>query len=342
MIETKVVSKTKTPFRSFPTGWFSVGLSHELVAGKVIAKKIFDQEVVIFRTSSGIPSVIDAYCTHMGAHLGYGGRVEGESIRCPFHGFCFNANGNCVGISGGMKPSDKLSIKKWSLCEAFGLIFVWYDENQGIPTWEISKINLEEWPFFRSQSWKVRIQAHETNENVVDIGHFDSLHNFDNLEILEKATPHDHILRMRYATTRRGLFNQPLKSELDIHLYGLGCSLTNLTFDQYGLHFRILALTTPIDKEHTNLTYMTSINWISFQKKYPLLKYLPGKLLSKLILKVFMKEMGKTLGEDIEIWENKKYMDSPFLLSSESQIGIYRKWMKQFYKNSEIKNFKTF
>ena len=34
--------------------------------------------------------MLDAYCPHLGAHLAEGGRVQGESVRCPFHAWEFD------------------------------------------------------------------------------------------------------------------------------------------------------------------------------------------------------------------------------------------------------------
>ena len=41
---------------------------------------------------------MDAYCEHLGAHLGYGGTVVEERIRCPFHGWEWNDKGRNVRI----------------------------------------------------------------------------------------------------------------------------------------------------------------------------------------------------------------------------------------------------
>ena len=44
--------------------------------------------------------VVHAFCPHMGAHLGMGGVVVGNSLRCPFHGWSFNASGSTFVQSG--------------------------------------------------------------------------------------------------------------------------------------------------------------------------------------------------------------------------------------------------
>ena len=42
--------------------------------------------------------MLDAFCPHMGAHLGFGGEVVGNSIKCPFHGWSFDREGKCQRI----------------------------------------------------------------------------------------------------------------------------------------------------------------------------------------------------------------------------------------------------
>ena len=70
------------PYTEFPTGWFALAASHEVAPGAVKPLHNFGIDLVLFRTESGQVVVTDPYCPHLGAHLGYGGRVEGETIRC--------------------------------------------------------------------------------------------------------------------------------------------------------------------------------------------------------------------------------------------------------------------
>lgn len=41
--------------------------------------------------------VFDAFCPHQGAHLGHGGSLDDDCLRCPFHGFHFDPEGRCIG-----------------------------------------------------------------------------------------------------------------------------------------------------------------------------------------------------------------------------------------------------
>ena len=81
-----------------PFGWFQVAYSSDLEPGQSKPLSYFGQELVIFRTEAGVPKVLDAYCPHLGAHLGYGtnengggGRVEAQVSRVEGR--------NCSGLS---------------------------------------------------------------------------------------------------------------------------------------------------------------------------------------------------------------------------------------------------
>ena len=73
----------KPPLSMKPTGWFQVAWSDEISVGDVHRMKYFDRELIAWRAQSGQLTVMDAYCEHLGAHLGYGGHVEGEVIAVP-------------------------------------------------------------------------------------------------------------------------------------------------------------------------------------------------------------------------------------------------------------------
>lgn len=57
------------------------------------------EQVAVFRSQEGKAYVVDGYCPHLGANLAVGGRVVGNCIECPFHGWQFQgSDGKCVKI----------------------------------------------------------------------------------------------------------------------------------------------------------------------------------------------------------------------------------------------------
>jgi phenylpropionate dioxygenase-like ring-hydroxylating dioxygenase large terminal subunit len=92
----------RTDLPPYPNGWFVFGFSDELRPEALLSRQFMGQRVVVFRTRSGKVVASEAYCPHLGAHFGSGGRVEGELLRCPFHGFSFDDAGAC-GCAGRQK-----------------------------------------------------------------------------------------------------------------------------------------------------------------------------------------------------------------------------------------------
>ena len=83
----------------YPNGWFAVAHVDELAAGEVRSIHYFGRELVLFRGEDGRPRTLDGYCAHLGAHLATGGRVVGNTLKCPFHSWRFDGeSGGCVEI----------------------------------------------------------------------------------------------------------------------------------------------------------------------------------------------------------------------------------------------------
>ena len=119
--------KPRFPIPRYPRGWFQVGYADELAPGDVVPLKYFGVELVMFRTEDGQVSVLDAFCPHMGAHLGHGGKVEGDGIVCPFHAWKFNGAGKCTEVPYAQHLPRKANITAWPVIERNGIMMVWHD-----------------------------------------------------------------------------------------------------------------------------------------------------------------------------------------------------------------------
>ena len=93
-----VANASKDRFEGFPKGWFVVSFSDDLEPGGVLPLRYFGQDLVLYRTETGQAVLLDARCPHLGAHLGRGGTVQGDCIRCPFHAWSFDDTGRCVEV----------------------------------------------------------------------------------------------------------------------------------------------------------------------------------------------------------------------------------------------------
>ena len=92
----------------------------------------------LYRTRSGKPALHDAFCPHLGAHLGHEGRVIGETIRCPFHGWQFNAeDGKCSSIPYCDEIPERARIRTWHVDEKNGEVYVWFHPENTGPQWAL-------------------------------------------------------------------------------------------------------------------------------------------------------------------------------------------------------------
>jgi 3-ketosteroid 9alpha-monooxygenase subunit A len=146
------------------SGWFQVAFERELPLG-VTALEV-EKPLIAVRTERGI-RVLDAVCPHRGAHLGHGGRIDGDAVVCPFHGYH---------IRMGASESSPLCIAEHLVLRVSGLVFVWL--SKGTPT-DLPAIlnNLDKDHYFvPGFSMKVPAPAELIIENGFDAAHFQPVH----------------------------------------------------------------------------------------------------------------------------------------------------------------------
>src|SRR5437899_8240225 len=75
--------------------WHPVQRSEDLPVGHAKPVKILGQDFTLYRGESGRAQAVGFRCAHRGAQLSLG-FIEGESLRCFYHGWCFAPTGACV------------------------------------------------------------------------------------------------------------------------------------------------------------------------------------------------------------------------------------------------------
>lgn len=325
---------------AFPNGWYGIGFSDELPRGGVLRRHFMGQEVVAFRAQSGVVSVIDAYCPHLGAHLGYRSDVIGEAIRCPFHYFTFDTQGHCISTGYGTKPPPKAAIRTWPVREQHGILLVWYHAEGKPPEWEVPVLPTEGYLPLRHTEWNLRSHPQETTENSVDIGHLGVVHGYHDVEILSDLVTDGPYLNVRYAMRRPvTVFGRTLlttSTEFEVHVYGLGYSHVDVNVESYGVQTRMFVLACPTDAESITLRVAASTRRIDSPRKvHPLLGIIPKPLivplLNRLFSRVTLAGLAHDVAQDFEIWQHKVYFSPPILAEGDGPVGRYRYWARQFY-----------
>jgi len=305
------------PFPAFPLGWYQVAWSHELEVGQVTPLKYFGKELVLFRAQDGTAHVLDAYCPHLGAHLGYGGTVEDDTIRCPFHAWKFKGDGSCAEIPYAKKMPKLARMHSWTTIERNGLIMVWHHPGGEPPMWDIPVLpecDDDGWTDYKTRRWTIKSHNQEMAENAVDTAHFHYLHGTQNLPP-STATINGHHMHVNSPTVSRA-HGMNVEGLIDVNCYGFGFTTTRFT----GIVETLLVNSvTAIEEELLDVRF-------SF-----MVKKVGGKSVTEGIGKAYIAEIERQLEQDIPIWENKVFMDPPVLCDGDGPIGKFRKWCKQFY-----------
>lgn len=319
----------------YPNAWYCLGLSEEIPSGSLLNKRLGDNEIVVFRTESGKLNAIDAYCPHLGAHLGHGGTIEGEDIKCPFHGFCFNGSGECTKTGYGTKPPPTAKAKTWQVRDKNGFVMIYHSDGPEVPTWEIPDIETNGWNPLLTTFYDINSHPQETTENSVDIGHFSEVHGYSGIEELKEITTEGPYLTTKYAMHRHAGFvgnKEKIRAQFEVHVHGLGYSFVEAEAPKYGLEYRTFVLPTPIGNGKIRLTLGMQVKNITKPSKInPLMAILPKWLVNNIIGKVSFNGFLNDVKQDFHIWENKTYIAPPALAKGDGPIGKYRTWAKQFY-----------
>lgn len=303
-----------------PTGWFVVAYSKEVGPGEVKPLRVFAKDLVLFRTEDGQAHVLDAFCPHLGAHLGHGGCVEGDMIVCPFHAWKFKGDGSIGEIPYAKKIPKKTAVACWPLVEVNGCIFVWHDLAGREPQWEvpvISEVGDDAWTQPRTKEWTVGTCNQEMAENQVDAAHFLYLHGTAAMPktITKRNGHHLHTTSTTAMTTPAGV----VEGAIEVNAWGFGFTTTRFT----GLvETLLLSASTPIEEEVCELRFLFTVRDI-------------GKGITGGVGKAFMAEIARQLEQDVPVWENKIYLDKPILCDGDGPIGPFRLWAKQFYPSAE-------
>jgi phenylpropionate dioxygenase-like ring-hydroxylating dioxygenase large terminal subunit len=104
--------------------WYVAGWAHDLRAAQLLACTIIDEAIVLYRKGDGSVVALEDRCCHRFAPLSLG-RLEGDDLRCMYHGLKYDSTGACIEIPGQKAVSRKMRVTSYATVEEHGWIWVW-------------------------------------------------------------------------------------------------------------------------------------------------------------------------------------------------------------------------
>jgi len=159
--------------------WIPACASSELKAdGPPLRLVLLGERLLAFRDSAGRVGVFDHRCPHRGASLFFG-RNEEEGLRCVYHGWKFDVEGNCLEMPN-VKPrysfAGKVKAKAYKSLERNGIVWAYMGERAEAPPFPALEPLLLPEGALRTR-W---VQRHcnwlQALEGDIDTSHFGFLH----------------------------------------------------------------------------------------------------------------------------------------------------------------------
>ncbi|UVO10711.1 aromatic ring-hydroxylating dioxygenase subunit alpha [Mycobacterium sp. SVM_VP21] len=322
----------KPPLSMNPTGWFQVAWSDEIGVGDVHAMKYFGREMVGWRAESGQLTVMDAYCEHLGAHLGFGGTVCGEVLQCPFHGWQWNSQGRNVCIPYQDKPNRGRRISTYPVTERNASVYIWNDAQGRAPFFDAPDVFAsfddrsadDYYPQQRLLRTGLELHPQYVLENGVDFAHFKYVHKTPIVPVFTRHDFAEPVSYVDFTITFEGddaQLIEDVNSGVEAINGGLGIAVTK----SWGMiDNRTISAITPVDDSTSDVRFMVYIG------RSPGAGGDPDRAEARAA--DFGREVIRQFEQDIHIWSHQRYSDPPALATAEYEgFTAIRQWAKQFY-----------
>ncbi|MEM7797221.1 MAG: aromatic ring-hydroxylating dioxygenase subunit alpha [Cyanobacteria bacterium P01_C01_bin.118] len=332
-----------------PNHWYPVFWADQLNPGDVVPAKIWETSLVVYRDAEGTVHAMADACPHKGVEL-HQGEVHGNNLVCPYHGWEFNSDGQCVGIPYFPKK-QKLpcaQARVYPTREAYGIVWVFPGATE-----LAEQKPLPDVPQYGQPGWfMVRIpghfQAHFSicNENTMDVFHgflHKDLQGWYDPKLL-KLKQDDDGVAADYQVSYEGFLSK---------LLGLGTKGSDSTTRTVSIHYHYPHYATSL--ESVSSLYLMRLpvgptetkSFSLMFLKLPLPQWLLNGPLSRLLEKVILNNIFlKFLHQDVEMMESEQrnYSIDPqrdYVEVNPAIIALQRVIVAQ-YERSDVSHTSSF
>ncbi len=157
--------------------WYVCATSEELGYGKTLGRYICNEPVVIYRKANGEAAALEDRCCHRRYPLSKG-LIEGDNIRCSYHGFVFNDAGTCVEIPGQDSIPQKARVQSYPVVERNTWVWIWMGDPELANPDNIPDYHWFSNPEWRGKSVRLSVKANYKLiiQNLLDLSHLAFVH----------------------------------------------------------------------------------------------------------------------------------------------------------------------
>ncbi|AET89303.1 3-chlorobenzoate-3,4-dioxygenase [Burkholderia sp. SFA1] len=155
-----------------PDHWYPLAWSREVKTGHAHAVRFAGDPIVLVRTASGSVFALEDRCAHRQVPLS-AGVVDGESIRCCYHGWTYDCTGRCTDIPYLGRERLPNGVRAYPCREAGGLVFVFTGDPALAATAKFPDLVSASDPAYKTRRFGQEVKCHYTfmHENLMDMNH---------------------------------------------------------------------------------------------------------------------------------------------------------------------------
>jgi vanillate O-demethylase monooxygenase subunit len=157
--------------------WYVAGWSHQVQPGEIVARTMLCEPIILFRTTAGHVAALEDRCCHRFAPLSRG-RLEGDDIRCMYHGIKFAASGQCVEIPAQDSIPAGVKVRSYPVVEKDQWLWVWMGDPARADTALIPDAIGHEGAEFKIATGELQYDVNYQliHDNLLDLTHLSYVH----------------------------------------------------------------------------------------------------------------------------------------------------------------------
>jgi 3-ketosteroid 9alpha-monooxygenase subunit A len=308
-----------------PSGWFAIGVSEDFPSEQAVPGHWFDQDLVVFRSADGTLGALDAYCPHLGAHLGYGGTVNGGFITCPFHGWQWAPDGTCISVPYGNRRVPKVRAQSVSIIEQDGVVLLWRGAD-GLPTWHMPRFDNHRWTIPAVMRRTLHSHPQEVLENTADFAHFRFVHQTHMVQPTTEVRSEGNTFELSIQSAPDAVapavrLDDDVLVEGAVFCHGPGLAGATIGAQGMSIHAMQRLYVTPIGNGQVSLLGLVNIR----------IDDECDEATAESLVEVIGSAVIDNWDRDITIWEHKRHLRQPALNPQERVIWTFRRWYARYY-----------
>jgi phenylpropionate dioxygenase-like ring-hydroxylating dioxygenase large terminal subunit len=156
--------------------WYVASSAREVGSSALLARRLCDVGVVIFRDEQGSPRALEDRCPHRFAPLSKG-KLSNGVVACGYHGLVFNGEGACVANPHGPIPSAA-RVRSLPIVERHSLLWIWLGDPERADEALVPDFSfMDPESFYVGQGYlHVRSNYLLEIDNIMDLSHLEFLH----------------------------------------------------------------------------------------------------------------------------------------------------------------------